>query len=104
MAEDSRKKDKFLEKHHSEIQMLTATKDKEILAERKERSKSEREAAARLESLQAKMETMLKQRDSEIREELEYKLKSNKGKHVLEVQRLQEIIRERQFNNEELKE
>ena len=41
------------------------------------------------------METMLKQRDSEIREELESKLKSNKGKHVLEVQRLQEIIRER---------
>jgi hypothetical protein len=75
--------------------MITAAKDKEIMAERKERSKSEREASARLENLQVKMETMLKQRDSEIREELEAKLKANKGKHILEVQRLHDIIRER---------
>lgn len=50
----------MLERHHSEIQMLTATKDKEILAERKERAKSEREAASRLEGLQSKMELMLR--------------------------------------------
>lgn len=82
--------------------MLTSTKDKEILTERKERAKSEREATARLEGLQSKMELMLRQRESEIREELETKLKANKGKYTLEIQRLQDIIRERQFDNEEL--
>ena len=82
--------------------MLTASKDKEILAERKERAKSEREAATRLEGLQAKMEVMLRQRETEIREELETKIKANKGKYALEVQRLHDIIRDRQFDNDEL--
>ena len=42
------------------------------------------------------METMLKQRESEIREELEVKMKTNKNKFTSELQRAHEILRQRE--------
>jgi hypothetical protein len=67
-----------------------------LTLERKERSRYEREATQRLEGLQMKMESMLKQRESEIREELETKIRTNKHKHSQELQRIHEIIRDRE--------
>jgi hypothetical protein len=48
------------------------------------------------------MESMLKQRESEIREELEGKLKTNKSKYQSELSRLNEVLRQRELELESL--
>lgn len=91
-------KNQLQDKYHADIQ----SKDKELAAERKERNRQERESSARLENLQQKMEAMLKQREVEIREELDGKIKTNKSKFHAEITRLNELVRQREHELDNL--
>jgi chromosome segregation ATPase len=91
-------KNQLQDKYNADIQ----SKDKELAAERKERNRQERESSARLENLQQKMEAMLKQREVEIREELDGKIKTNKSKFHAEITRLNELVRQREHELDNL--